>query len=182
MATREEYAKQPLAERLQRLERTADELAAAIHGRSDTDLSRRPDVKSWSAKEIVCHLRDVEELCILRFRTMLAMDEPKLLSVGAMPKDPTEWGITGSEPPLDPERWAAERQYLRNDAARALAAFGRRRGESLQFLRRLAPEQWQRGSIHATLGRVSFADWVAIMAGHDDNHLAQVKRALEGRV
>lgn len=181
MATREEYAKQPLGERLQRLERTADELAAAIYGRSDADLSRRPDAKSWSAKGILCHLRDVEELCILRFRTMLAMDEPKVLAVGGMPKNPTEWGVTGSDLPLDPERWAEERQYQKNDAAAALAAFGRRRGESLQFLRRLAPEQWERGSIHATLGRVTFADWVAIMAGHDDNHLAHPKRALEGR-
>lgn len=179
MPTREEYAKQPLEPRLERLTRTAGELAAAMGGRSDPELSRRPEGSNWSAKEIVCHLRDVEELNMIRFRMMLAMDEPKVLAAGAMPKNRAEWGIIGSEPPLDPDRWAEERQYLKNDAAAALAAYRRRRAESLDFLRRLTPEQWQRGCLHPTLGRVTFTDWTAIMAGHDDNHLSQLTHALE---
>lgn len=181
MPTREEYTKQPLERRLERLDRTPGDLAAPMRGRSDADLSRRPDAKNWSAKEIVCHLRDIEEVCMIRFRTMLAMDEPKVLAVGAMPTNPVEWGITGPDLPLDPDRWAEERQYLHNDLAPALAAFRRRREESLGFLRKLTPEQWQRGCSHPTLGRVTFADWAALMAAHDDNHLTQLKRALEGR-
>jgi hypothetical protein len=47
---------------------------------------------------------------------------------------------------------------------------------------RLTPEQWKRGSIHVTLGRMTFEDWVALIAAHDDNHLHQLRRALEGRV
>lgn len=181
MPTREEYLKQPLERRLERLERTADEFAAAIRNRSDADLSRRPDAKNWSATEIVCHLRDIEELCMMRFRTMLAVDDPKVLVAGATPANSAEWGIVGSELPVDPERWAEERQYLRNDATLALDAFRRRRQESLEFLGRLTPGQWQRGSIHPTLGRLTFADWTALLAGHDDNHLSQLQRALEGR-
>ena len=34
-------------------------------------LARRPAPKSWSPTEIVCHLRDVEELFQLRFHTIL---------------------------------------------------------------------------------------------------------------
>jgi hypothetical protein len=34
---------------------------------------------AWSAKEIVCHLRDVEELFQLRFHAVVALDEPRLL-------------------------------------------------------------------------------------------------------
>ncbi len=79
MASRMEYARQPVARCLERMERTVDEIAAAIHGRSEATLSRRPAPTSWAAKEIVCHLRDIEELFMLRFRTMLAMDEPKFL-------------------------------------------------------------------------------------------------------
>jgi hypothetical protein len=82
---------------------------------------------------------------------------------------------------LSPDRWAEERQYLRNDPVLALAAFRKRREESLVFLRRLSPEQWQRGSLHVILGRMTFADWAALMAAHDDKHLDQLKRALEGR-
>ena len=38
MPTMEEYAKQPAADRMKRLTRTADELAAAIRGRDDAIL------------------------------------------------------------------------------------------------------------------------------------------------
>lgn len=182
MATREEYAKQPLEQRLERIERTPGELVALIHGQSDVVLSRRPDGKNWAAKEVVCHLRDIEEMFMMRFQTMLAMENPKFMILGAVPPNPAEWGIGGRvRPALDPDRWAEERQYLRNDAHAALAAFRGRREEALEFLRRLTPEQWQRGSVHVTLGCLTYADWVALMAAHDDNHLSQVRRALERR-
>jgi hypothetical protein len=183
MPARHEYGKQPIVRRLERLARTADELSAAIKGQSDAVLSRRPDSKNWAAKEVVCHLRDIEELFMIRFRTMLAMDEPKFLVLGEMPKDPAPWGILAGDPlPLDPDRWAADRQYLRNDSGEALAALRNRREETLAFLRRLTPDQWKRGSIHVSLGRMTFEDWVALIAAHDDNHLDQLRRALQGRV
>ncbi|OLC13264.1 MAG: hypothetical protein AUH29_13155 [Candidatus Rokubacteria bacterium 13_1_40CM_69_27] len=162
MPTMEEYAKQPLEQRLSRLERTADDLAAATRGRSEPILSRRPDPKNWAAKEVVCHLRDTEESFMARFEQILAMDEPRLLGI-------------------DPDRWAEERQYLRNDAGDALAAFRKRRAETLAFLKKLTPEQWPRGGVHATRGRLMVGDFVTLMAWHDDNHLDQLKRALEGK-
>ena len=83
--------------------------------------------------------------------------------------------------PLDPDRWAEERQYLRNETHGALGALRRRRDETLAFLGRLTHEQWTRGSRHVTLGRMTFADWVALVAAHDDKHVGQLRRALEGR-
>ena len=181
MATREFYAGLPRSERLGRLARTPDDLAAAIHGRSGVELARRPDPMNWSAVEIICHLRDIEEICMMRFRTMLAMDDPKVLVVGARPPNPAEWGLVGDEFPVDPDRWADERQYARCDPGAALTAFRRRRGESLALFDRLSPDQWERGCLHPTLGRVTFTDWTALMPGHDDNHLDQLTRALTGR-
>jgi uncharacterized damage-inducible protein DinB len=164
MPTMEEYAKQPIEDRLKRLTRTADELTAAIRGRDDATLSRRPDGKNWAAKEVVCHLRDIEEMFMGRFGMILAMDNPKL-----------------SFDPTTPDRWAEERQYLRNDAQHALGAFRQRRDESLALLRTLTPEQWKRAGIHATRGPVTVNDFVTLMAWHDDNHLDQLRRALEGK-
>jgi hypothetical protein len=164
------------------MRRTVDEVATAISGQSDASLSRRPAPASWSAKEVLCHLRDIEELFMLRFRTMLALDEPTFLVLGEMPPDPAAWGIAeGDALPLDPDRWAEERQYRRHDAGLALAALDRRRRETLALLGRLTPDQWQRGSAHVTLGRMTFADWAALIAAHDDRHLDQLRRALEGR-
>jgi hypothetical protein len=177
-----EYARQPVARCLERMGHTAEEITTAIAGYGDAAMSRRPAPASWAAKEVICHLRDIEELFLMRFRTMLATDEPTFLVLGEFPHDRAEWGIVeGDAMPLDPDRWAEERQYLRNDPAAALAALRRRRAETLAFLHRLAPGQWSRGSLHVTLGRMTYADWVALVAAHDDKHLDQLGRALEGR-
>ena len=162
MPTMEEYAKQPREQRLRRLTRTAEELTAAIRGQSDATLSRRPDARNWAAKEVICHLRDTEELFMLRFQTIMATDEPRVVVI-------------------DPDRWAQDRQYLRNDSAEAAAAFRKRREESVAFLRKLDAEQWSRGAIHPERGRFTIDDLTSLMAAHDDNHLDQLKRALEGR-
>jgi len=162
MPTMEEYAKQPREQRLRRLERTADELASAIRGQSEATLARRPDGRNWAAKEVVCHLRDTEELFMLRFETIMAADEPKVAAI-------------------DPDRWAQDRQYLRNDAGDAAAAFRKRREESLAFLRKLDTAQWTRGAVHPVRGRFTIDDLASLMAAHDDTHLDQLRRALEGR-
>ena len=96
---------------------------------------------------------------------ILAMDNPKLAF------DPTM-----------PDRWAEGSGISGIDAQLALAAFRARRDEAL----RPAPhahtqEQWKRAGIHATRGPITINDFVTLMAWHDDNHLDQLKRALEGR-
>ena len=149
-------------EQMARMDRTADDLLSAIKGTPDHLLTKRPDDKNWSPIEVLCHLRDTEESFMARFQTIMVMDEPKF-------------------PPVEPDRWASERQYQRNDAREAIAAFRVRRDESLKFLRGLRPEQMARGGLHATRGRMTIADFVGLMAWHDDNHLDQLKRALAGK-
>ncbi len=161
MPTMEDVAKLSLAERLARMAGTADQLAVAIAGQPESVLAKRPGLKAWAAKEVICHLRDTEESFMVRFQTITAMDEPKLL-------------------PADPDRWAEERQYLRNDAVEALHAFRRRREESLSYLRGLGSADLQRGGVHPTLGRMTVGDFVTLMAWHDENHLDQLKRAVRG--
>jgi hypothetical protein len=182
MPTLEQYLSRSLADRLRRLRTTPDEMSAALDGKNDEVVCHRPDPRSWSAREIVCHLRDVEELFLIRFQTILAIDDPKILTFGATPEVLREWGIgerVGH--PLDPDRWAEERQYARCDAALALAAFRRRRQESVSLLDALSPDQWRRGGIHLLRGRLTLDEWVASLAAHDDNHLDQMRRALDGR-
>ena len=137
-------------------------MTTAIRGQSDAVLSRRPDARNWAAKEVVCHLRDIEELFMLRFETIMAADEPAVTVI-------------------DPDRWAQDRQYLRNDAGEAAAAFRKRREESLAFLRKLDVDQWARGAIHPVRGRFTINDLTSLMAAHDHTHVDQLKRALEAR-
>jgi len=180
MPTAEEYAAAPRAVTLRRLTETPIELERRIASSPDAVVARRPEPKSWSAKEIACHLRDVEELFQVRFHTILALDEPTILVVGARPEELARWRF-GDSHPLDQARWAEERQYARSDAREALRAFQRRRSEVLRLLNGLSDADWQRGGIHPARGRLTLAEWTARLAGHDDNHLAQLERALEGR-
>jgi hypothetical protein len=176
------YRALPIDARLDRLRRTPAALDAAIAGKPDAELGRRPVVHAWSAKEIVCHLRDVEELFQFRFHAVVALDEPRLLVLGARPEDLASWRIGGAiAHPLDPVRWAEERQYRRSDTGEALTALRRRRTEVLTLLESLSPSDWHRGGVHLSRGRLTLADWVASLAAHDDNHLDQLDRAIEGR-
>jgi hypothetical protein len=163
MLTIEDYTKQPSEQRMQRLTHTADEFFAAIKGQSEAVLGRRPDGKNWAAKEVVCHMRDTEEVFGARIEQILAMDmDPKLIAT-------------------NPDRWAEERQYLTNDAVKARAAFGQRRDETLETFGKLTPAQWEKGGLHSVAGRITLDGLLSIMAWHDDNHLDQLTRALQGR-
>jgi hypothetical protein len=162
MQTMEEVAMMPRAEQLGRMKRAPDDLAAAIRGRDGSVLARRPDESNWAATEVICHLRDVEESFLGRLQTILAMDTPRLL-------------------PIEQERWAEERQYLRCDAELALGAFRGRRLETLAFLGKLAPDDWTRAGIHPVRGKMAVKDLVSLISWHDENHLEQLRRALEGR-
>ncbi len=147
-------------ERLARLRRTGGELAAAIAGADAERLARRPDAKSWAAVEVLCHLRDTEESFLDRMRLIVATDEPRFATT-------------------NPDRWAEERQYLRNEATAALAAFHGRRGETLAFLDGLGEADWQRaGHQMDSRGRRTVDDFLTVMAWHDVNHVDQLRRAL----
>ena len=143
------------------MRRTPSDVAAAIRDRSESVLTRRPAEGAWSATEIVCHLRDIEESYFERVLVILANEEPTLVV-------------------LDPNRWADERQYQRQDIVRAHAALGARRRETLGLLDALSPEQWERAGAHPLRGRLSIRHIVHGWAKHDDSHLDQLMRALAG--
>jgi hypothetical protein len=163
MPSIDEYARRPREERLARIARTPDELTGAVRGADAARLMCRPVPKSWAPTEVLCHLRDNEEWFLERMRFIVAMDLPR-------------FGAT------NPDRWADERQYLTNDGALALAAFVRRRAETLEFLRGLEPDAWERAGVHIdSRGRRTIDEFLSVMAWHDDNHLDQLRRALDGR-
>jgi DinB family protein len=157
------WGRRSRAVRLERLSATANELAAMVHGVDAATLARRPAADAWAAVEVVCHLRDLEESFHDRLTLMVVADEPRF-------------------PTTHPGRWAIERQYLRHDASAAAAAFATRRTETLQLLDELPPAGWERAGYQVdSRGRRTVDDFLTVMAWHDENHLAQLARALEQR-
>jgi len=123
----------------------------------------RPTPAEWAPVEIVCHLRDLEESFHERLALILTTDEPRF-------------------PTTNPDRWAAERQYLRQDTHDAARAFARRRADTLTVLRGVNDEAWTRAGWQLdSRGRRTVDDFLTLIAWHDDNHIEQLARALEGR-
>ena len=150
------------AELIDQLENAADTYALALEGVSSDALTQRPDEKNWAPVEIICHIRDVEEIYLARYKAILEVEDIKFKTA-------------------DADRWADERQYNRNDTIQALSAFRARRKDTIEFLKTLKPEQLERTGIHPRLGRKTMADLIKGLAGHDTNHLDQLKRSLAGQ-
>jgi hypothetical protein len=80
---------------------------------------------------------------------------------------------------FDQDLWARLGAYASRPAQESLALFRLLRGANLQFLEALAPEQWERFGMHTERGRITVRELATHMAGHDANHVEQVRRILE---
>jgi len=158
-----EWGRRSRAERLARLAATPAELTARLGAATAAVLAQRPAPTAWAPVEVVCHLRDLEESFHERLTLILTSDGPCF-------------------PTTNPARWADERQYLRHDAQVAARAFARRRAETLALLRGAGADDWPRaGRQLDSRGWRTVDDFLTLIAWHDDNHLEQLVRALDGR-
>jgi DinB family protein len=114
-----------------------------------------PAPGKWSAAEIVAHLADCEIVFAFRLRQTLAEDSPTIQ-------------------PFDQEKWGA--QYKGIGAGQALAVFNAVRRWNLDLFRSVLPSAADRPVTHPERGTMTFLTIVETMAGHDLNHIAQLKR------
>jgi hypothetical protein len=114
-----------------------------------------PAPGKWSAAEIVCHLADCEIVFAFRLRQTLAEDGPTIQ-------------------PFDQEKWAA--RYSGVPADEAFAAFSALRDWNLRLIRDALPGAAGRMMTHPERGTMTFQSVVETMAGHDLNHLGQLRR------
>jgi hypothetical protein len=156
---RTRYADLPVGDRLERLERGPGDLARLVRGRSERALTRRADLTSWSARDIVCHVRDTEETVRTWLTAALASDDEVLRDVAPAGADPAHG-------------WASEH------VGEAWTAFSRRRDETVTLLGGLRREEWRRSARDARGEHVTIDDIVTLTLVHDDHHTAEVARVL----
>jgi hypothetical protein len=135
-------------------------LASLIEGAGDETLSRRPAPGKWSVCAILAHLAEDELVSSWRYRQMIEHSGATLLGF-----DQDEWARLG-----DYDSWTARE---------AFEMFRLLREANLRMLVRLTPEEWQRYGMHAERGRITVEDLARHMAGHDVNHINQVRHSLE---
>jgi DinB superfamily len=115
---------------------------------------RAPQPGKWDIRQIVCHLADCEITFAFRLRQALAEDHHIIQ-------------------PFDQDRWAAT--YPAYDTAGALAVFRTVRDWNLKFVQSQPAAIFDKPVTHPERGTMTFRTLVETMAGHDLNHLKQVK-------
>jgi len=137
------------------LSSTSHEIANKLQMIGPERSSEPPAPGKWSPAEIVCHLADCEIAFAFRLRQTLA-EEHHVLQ------------------PFDQEKWAAP--YPGIAARDALAAFTAFRNWNLKLIAKSLPGSASKPVTHPERGSMTFQTIVETMAGHDLNHLAQLKR------
>lgn len=123
-----------------------------LGGRSQDAVIRRPASGKWSARENLAHLARIHEIYLERIRRMLSEERPVLNRYKAE-EDP-EW-----------PQWAA----LPMDEV--LRRLQRLRGELLQVIRNLSPDQLDRVGIHPAVGDMTIPEWIEFFLLHEAHHL-----------
>jgi DinB superfamily len=114
-----------------------------------------PAPGKWSPADIVCHLADCEIAFAFRLRQTLAEDNHVIQ-------------------PFDQDKWAAP--YSGISAKDAFTAFTAMRQWNLLLISRTPASDTSKQVTHPERGTMTFQTIVETMAGHDLNHLAQLKR------
>ena len=134
---------------------TAAEMGRLIETIGAERVNTPPAPRKWSAAEIVAHLADCELVFGFRLRQTLAEDAPTIQ-------------------PFDQDKWA--RTYQGVAASQALEVFSALRGWNLRLIGEALPGAADRPVTHPERGTMTFLTIVETMAGHDLNHLGQLRR------
>ena len=148
-------AEDPLSMQGQALTVLTDLIAKA----SDQQLTTRPAKDKWSVGEILAHLAEDEIATAWRYRQMLEHSGVNL-------------------PGFDQDLWARWGNYPSRAPRQSLALFCLLREANLEFLKQLAPEQWECFGLHAERGRITVGELARHVAGHDANHIQQIRKVL----
>lgn len=119
----------------------------------------RDDPQGWSIAEIVCHLRDFDEIFYQRASMMLEQDHPQL-------------------PAYDHEAMAIEKAYQQERTAAAYDELQTSRRRFIAWFKSLRGEQWERSGIHPERESFTMTDAVMQVSLHDLDHLEQIARVL----
>jgi uncharacterized damage-inducible protein DinB len=140
---------------------TPELLVQMLASASSEQLTTRPSKDKWSIGEILAHLAEDELATAWRYRQMLEHSGLELMG-------------------FDQDLWARMGDYCSRVPDESLALFRLLRNANLQFLKQITPEQWECSGMHAERGHITIRDLAAHMAGHDANHVEQIRAILRG--
>jgi DinB superfamily len=138
------------------LEETPRLISQMVSDVAENSLSERPQDKSWSILEHICHLRDIEqEGYSVRITRILNEDQPFLSD-------------------LDGDKLALERDYINQDFRVALEAFIATRALNVDRIRHLSPDRLSRGAEFENVGHITLLDLLTKIREHDWEHIKEL--------
>lgn len=135
-------------------------IASLIRRMPASEWAVRPARGEWSLVEVLCHLRDNErEVNQPRLELMMTEEEPFVAASNT-------------------SDWADSRGYIRQDGNAAFKEFLTARLATLETLKSLPEEAWERKARHSVFGPTTLLELVGFMATHDRIHIQQIWKLL----
>ena len=116
----------------------------------------------WTVLEVLCHLRDFDEVFVMRLRLTTEQENATIPM-------PTQ------------EQWAVERKYNEQDVAQVLDTWSQDREALLAYMGGLSDDDWDKIATHPVRGLMTATDQLLLMAWHDWNHTEQIVKILKQR-
>ena len=140
------------------LSETPQRIVQAVEDIDDVHLQQRTDAKSWSANDILAHLRSCADLWTHSIYAMLAENEPQFSDINE-------------------RKWAKVTRYAELPFEESLQAFSLQRKNLLHVLQALAFESWERSAIIFGRKHTVFTQ-TRRMAKHENEHVEQLESLL----
>ena len=137
------------------LEHNTEMIRALLAGINQVESQIRPDAKSWSILEVVCHLYDEERE---DFREHVDF---------ILHRQNEEWHS------IDPQSWVTERKYNEQDMYEMSEKFFSERRKSLEWLTEISNSDWET-SYTSQYGSVSAGEMFCCWVAHDNLHVRQL--------
>ena len=138
-----------------RPERNLILLSLLLAGISQEEAQVKPDARSWSILEVLCHLYDEERE---DFREHLDF---------ILHRQHEEWHE------IDPEKWVLEREYNKQNFTEIQQKFFAERSKSLEWLKGLSEADWET-TYTSQFGSMKAGEMFACCIAHDNLHVRQL--------
>ncbi len=140
---------------------TPQRIASAIKGLAEAQLQFKADAKSWSANDILAHLRSCADLWTHSIYAMLAEQEPVFTDIKE-------------------RRWAKVTKYSELPFSDSFQVFLLERENLIRVLKALPFESWERSALIFERRHTVFTQ-VRRLAKHETEHIEQIRMMLPGR-